>query len=257
MAKIQGDQEICRNLLTRSLSLGNTTTTTSASTLTLNAFSTSTQIFTGSTAGQVVNLGDTTTYPNEGWTYVFINDSTQNITIENDGGATQLTIDPGCGAIFTLEDNSTADGIWRYLSICDRDVMDAEGKLLQFGYFGTGTTKNKWLNVSHPSQPSDSTPHVVPWAGEIVGLSYGNENDNSDVDIEIYINGALAYTWDVRNKRTAWIVDSTGIASVSQGDRISMFLRDAGNPDPKDPYGEVIVQVSTMPNGEGGTASGV
>lgn len=133
----------------------------------------------------------------------------------------------------------------------------SDGKLLNFFYFGTGITSDKWLNVHHPSNNSESSPYVTAWAGSIVGLSYSNANDSSETDMKIYKNGTLQYTWAIRDKRTAWNVNNSGFLSVAQGDRLSMFMSGVDGTQPKDPLGEIIVRVNAMGTGSGGTTSGV
>ena len=75
-------------------------------------------------------------------------------------------------------------------------------------------------------------------------------------DVEFYKNTTLIYTWPIRNKRTAWTALNSGFFTVSQGDRISVFFRNAGSL-PKDISCEIIVSTSSLTDGSGGTASGV
>lgn len=134
------------------------------------------------------------------------------------------------------------------------------GKLEDFGFMSSGSVQNKWLNIDHPSVTSDTVPLVTPWSGKITALTFSNKNDNVDIDIELYINTVLAYTWEIRNKRTAWKALAGGIATVSQGDRLSMFARaynGGTGGSPRDVAGEIMATLITQPDGDGGTQNGV
>ena len=128
------------------------------------------------------------------------------------------------------------------------------GKLLDFEFFSSGTSDNKWMNVGHPSVTSNDVPYVAEWAGRIIGLSYSNENSGSNTDLEIYVNESLVYTWQIRNKKTAWKVLNEGMATVSQGARISAYAKAVTGIAPKNIFGEIVIQVTTLSDGEGGTA---
>ena len=131
------------------------------------------------------------------------------------------------------------------------------GKIVTMGFGSTGVTSDKWLFVNHPSSPSNDSPYVAPWSGKIIALSYSNSNDSSETDLEVYINGTLQYTWDIRDKRTSWITSSGGLVNISQGDRVSVFSRSVTGTSPKDINGMALASLITQPNGEGGTTSGV
>jgi hypothetical protein len=138
------------------------------------------------------------------------------------------------------------------------EVRDSvAGKIVEWSFASNGSTANKWMNNGHPSIASNDVPFVSPWTGSIIGLTFSNDIDTTDTDLEIYINGTLAYTWDIRSKRTAWIISTGGLASVAQGDRLSVFARKAGTKDPRNIGGQILAQLLPFSNGEGGTATGV
>lgn len=132
------------------------------------------------------------------------------------------------------------------------------GKLLDFEFSSSGTTINKWLNVGHPSTSSNDVPFVFTWTGSATGMSFANENNLSDIDLEFYVNGILQYTWQIRDYKTAWQSTNTNYFTAVQGDRISIFARDvSGGTDPRDIFGEVLITVTHINSGSGGTTSGV
>ena len=145
-----------------------------------------------------------------------------------------------------------------------KDVaLNVRGKLLDFEFSTIGVTINRWANVNHPSQPSNISPYVSEWAGQGIAMSYSNKNDDTDIDIEYYVNGTLEYTWTIRNKRTAWkayINEGSPLFSIAQGDRVSIYCKKVtggtgGNP--ANINGELISVITTMANGDGGTQTGV
>ena len=135
--------------------------------------------------------------------------------------------------------------------------IEVAGKIVTMGFGSTGTTVDKWLFVNHPSMSSYDSPYVATWSGKIIALAYSNSNDSSEIDLEVYINGTLQYTWDIRDKRTSWITSSGGLVSINQGDRISVFAKAVTGTAAKDINGMILVSLITQPNGEGGTTSGL
>jgi len=84
---------------------------TAAVTTTLDVTSESVLIYTGTTAGQIVKLGDATTYQ-VGHMYWIHNNSTQNVTLNDNASTTLATIKPGQRANAILQNIGTAAGIW-------------------------------------------------------------------------------------------------------------------------------------------------
>ena len=136
----------------------------------------------------------------------------------------------------------------------------ASGKLVDFFFIATGNSANKWLGVGNGSTSSNTLPYVVPWDCSLINLTFSNQDDNVDTNIKIYKNGVHTYTWNVRNKRTAWIANET-LATFNQGDRVSCFLEKytggTGDSTAQDPIVEIILAVSTANIGEGGIQNGV
>jgi len=90
-----------------------TVVATANTTTTLSVGSVSYMIFTGSTSGQIVRLGDATTYL-VGHTYLIHNASTATVSIEDNSGSTLFTLSAGQRSVVILQNNSTAAGIWVY-----------------------------------------------------------------------------------------------------------------------------------------------
>ena len=84
---------------------------TASSSLVLTVSSVSYLIFTGTVAGQIVQMGDATTYQ-IGHTYLVHNSSTQRVTVQDSIGGTIHAVSPNYQAKFVLRDNSTAAGVW-------------------------------------------------------------------------------------------------------------------------------------------------
>jgi hypothetical protein len=137
------------------------------------------------------------------------------------------------------------------------ETGSAVGKLYTIEAFSLGNTFNKWLNVEHPSNSSDTVPFVMPGSGRCIAMTYINENDSSEIDIEVYKNGTLVYTWPIRNKRYAYNVLNAGLFNISQGDRISIFAKRATGTDPKDLSLNISFTITSFADGEGGQETGV
>ncbi len=136
----------------------------------------------------------------------------------------------------------------------------AVGDFIEFDFVTNGNTSNKWLGYSNSAASSDMIPYVAPHQMEIKALTFSNFDDNVDIDVEIYRNGTIIYTWEVRNKRTAYKANFTGL-SFNQGDRMSVFLRKftggTGDTTAQDPIIEVLTKITSEVDAEGGTQYGV
>ena len=131
----------------------------------------------------------------------------------------------------------------------------AAGKLFDFSFNNVGNTANKWLEFQSSSAASNDLPLVTPYNGSIIAFTFSNTNDGVDADIEIYKNAVLIYTWQVRNKKTAYKSNLPLGLDFVAGDRLSMFCRDAGA-NPFSPIIEIYASIGLTPSGEGGTIVG-
>lgn len=89
---------------------GYTTTATAAGTTALTVSSTYQQYFTGTTT-QTVTLPDATTLV-LGTAYLVVNNSTGNVTVNNNGGSAQQVMAGSFWAIFTVTNVGSANGTW-------------------------------------------------------------------------------------------------------------------------------------------------
>lgn len=111
MSEIKGDVQVRRNTSTRNLRIECDSFTTSNSTRTLNNFSATQNTFTGSLAGQIVNLGDATSYAT-GHLFQLYNASSAVIAVEDFGDNSLLDLFPFQKVTLSLTDNGSTDGVW-------------------------------------------------------------------------------------------------------------------------------------------------
>lgn len=139
------------------------------------------------------------------------------------------------------------------------------GKIIDFGFFSSGNTSNKWLAFTNGSTSTDTLPFIMPQDACLTGLTFSNQDDNVDIDIEIYKNGITdvdkVFTWEIRNKRTAWKTINPGGTCFLQGDRVHVYARkfDGGTGDQtaQDPVLEIFFLLTSNVISEGGTVNGV
>jgi hypothetical protein len=245
MTTHKGDFDVCRTTFGRSFGFGRTVTITSASTLTLNSFSTGYQIFDGAVSGQIVNLGDTTTYFKDGYSYIFLNDSDNSIILENSGGLDLFTLEPNSGVIAILESSTTADGFWRFLSIGNGDGNVAAGQIISHNYIGNGAVKNQWLCQEDQNIISNQSPDIFKYDAKLVAVDYTNNNPNTDPIVLIAIRNAGAadlnqidrsYKWTLTNVRAATKTNSSLGFTINAGDMMAVYIEDGGG----DPFDCVI-----------------
>jgi hypothetical protein len=102
-------------------------------------------------------------------------------------------------------------------------------------FWNDGGTENKWLrqenNHTEPSGPFNEKkrmPYIWPFAGKVNALTFIVKNEpakGANVDIEIYRNYSLIFTWQVRNRK--WASKSNGLTSLTfaAGDRLAVFAK--------------------------------
>jgi len=115
--------------------------------------------------------------------------------------------------------------------------------------------KNKWLTLSEEAK-GDKTLFIVPFDCKVVALTWSNEKDNVDRDIEIYKNGTSSadkiFTWQIRASRTRYKTNLLTGLSFLQGDRVAVFSRDKGKDDKK-PVFSMFFKSDNNNLSEGGT----
>jgi len=151
------------------------------------------------------------------------------------------------------------DGADEQLEISSTSAI---GALIPYVFVTTGNTSDKWLGAYVPSSFSNVVPLLTMQAVDVKGILFSNQDDDVDIDVELYKNGSLVYTWNVRNKRTAWLADHVSpFASFNQGDRVSCFLKKfiggTGDSTAQDPVVELTLSTIGQNIGEGGTQFGV
>jgi len=136
--------------------------------------------------------------------------------------------------------------------------ISAIGTLLQYNFTSEDSNvKNKWLYTTDHSGPSNEVPYIIPQGSEIKGIEFSNRDDSSSTDIEVYINGIFSFVVQVRDKRYFWKLGAT-LATVNQGDRISIFLRKVGvgSSAPNKPLILLLAKIITEVAGESGEEFG-
>ena len=88
-----------------------------------------------------------------------------------------------------------------------------------------GTIGDTWLQVPATGKGTDEAPYIMLFAATLVGLSWINTDDDTALDIEVYRNGVLVFTWEVRNARFARKSDNMGSVRFVAGDLLSVFGR--------------------------------
>lgn len=177
------NQNIAVNSVTQAL----TSTVSAAGTTTLTPASPHFQILTGTTT-QTFKLPDATTLPN-GSSWVFDNDSTGNLTVTDNAGATVDVVAPGGYATVFLESNATVGGEWGRFGMIPAEVnwgtnnLDLggstvitngtwQGTPVASGYGGTGLTTFTAANYALYSTSSSAlTAGTLPAAAGGTGLT--------------------------------------------------------------------------------------
>lgn len=128
-------------------------------------------------------------------------------------------------------------------STTDWEIFEPAGDGLagtRVSFWSDGSSYNEWLKrdnnhtkESGPSSKSDAEPWTFPFNGKITTLTFMNKKEGADADIEIYKNGTLQDTWEVRNKKWATNTSLTPI-TFSAGDHLSIFSNEFGGGEKPD-----------------------
>lgn len=139
-------------------------------------------------------------------------------------------------------------------------TTSADGGLMTYVFTTTGNTADKWLGCYVPSTFSNVVPLLIPQQSDVKAILFSNQDDDVDIDIQIFKNGSLVHTEEVRNKRFYYNVGMSGITFV-QGDRMSLFLKKytggSGDQTAQDPVIYVTTKYINEVSGSGGQQNGV
>lgn len=113
--------------------------TVAAVTTTLTSTSEAMTVFTGATSGQVIKMPDCTTFGQPGQRYWFHNDSTQNVTVQDNAGGALFLLGPNQRNLLVCTSTGSAAGAWTYL-ISDKNASNADQFTVT--YPGTGLAVN-------------------------------------------------------------------------------------------------------------------
>ena len=127
---------------------------TAASTLTLTVASEHVTIFTGTTAGQNLKLGDATTYQ-VGHIYIVHNNSTQSVTVQNATPTSLFTLAANQRGTVVLQNNTTAAGIWVFTvtatTTTSGSLLTKNGTIAAASFTGTPRTATVTFTTAFPS----------------------------------------------------------------------------------------------------------
>lgn len=209
--------------LTRTLRMAQqfTTQATANSTLTLTTANTGHQQFTGSTAGQIVKLGDATTYQN-GLEWWLINDSTTTIAVQNNSGSALITLQPTARLRVILKDGSTAAGVW-IITLASTLAVTAGGLLIANFASTANSNSNVYLSTWNIST-SDTEPAIVPVGGTISRVTVSTNGSPASGTISFRVNttaGAAAFSVTLSNQSSGSFAVSY---PVNAGDQINCHV---------------------------------
>lgn len=173
---------------------------TSNSTLTLDSSSRLLYVFTGTVAGQIVKLGNATTY-NVGHKYELWNTSTQEIIIQNNSGTNIFVLAVQQKTWITLQDNSTQAGIWLIEANFMGSGSGGGNALMGFGFDGNAAT-GRWLE-SLTNVASNLTGYIIAGTKTIRSISCGasSASNSYNATFTIYKNGTVLDTISLVNSR--------------------------------------------------------
>lgn len=153
------------------------------------------QRFTGSTSGQIMKLPDATTL-STGHRFEFWNDSTVLITIQDNGATVLLSLAPSQQALFILDDNSTAAGIWSFTYTDYTPSLNIANSTNAFDDFLAGTANVSTLGTlrwtifntgtgAATTQPSTNTDNAHIGVGNLAVAAVSSISSLAIADVDV------------------------------------------------------------------------
>lgn len=162
--------------------------------LTLTSTSTSLQFITGTATGFSVTLPDATTLFN-GTQYQIVNTGSQNIDVKDNSGMLLLVVSQTSTSFITLEDNSTAAGVWVFF----QHLVNVASGILN--YTTTSLTPFATTSTTDVVITGFTLTPVAGTYGVWYSASASNSTSNADVAFTLYKN-SVAINDSIRGLRT-------------------------------------------------------
>jgi len=105
--------------------------------------------------------------------------------------------------------------------------------------FGTQSSiGDDWLHLD--GNPSNETPHIVPWDCKLVAITFSNKESGADTKLQVNAvdegdgksPSPVVFEWIIDNARVARKTDFSPDVTFSKGDKIAIKARQRGNTDP-------------------------
>jgi hypothetical protein len=173
---------------------------TANSTLTLTVSSSLSQIFTGTTAGQILKLPDATTLVN-GYKYDVWNLSTQNVVVNNNGNSALATFSSNTKCSIILQSNGTSNGTWVFESALVVGNTETKARFLASSGFDGNASTGRYLEFNS-NVDSNVTGFILPRNAVLKEISYGQQ-----------VNAAV--TWEVRRQTPTPITTLATVTLIS------------------------------------------
>lgn len=144
----------------------------------------------------------------------------------------QATIDSS-SCVIGVFDDTTGDVVTTDYNVSGTD----SGPIFSLVFNKDSISKNTWLSHNGDnSLTSDRSPAVIPWNCRLVAMTFSNQAEAADTDVQIYkadagagSSDALVHTWEIRGSRlarkTIFQPDVTFIA----GDKVGIYLKGQGS----------------------------
>lgn len=243
-----------------------TKTTSAAGTTTLTLASSYHQVLTGSTT-QTYKLPDATTLPT-GYSYLFDNDSTGNLTVTDNASATVDVIAAGGYSIVFLENNATVGGEWGRAGLIPNEVnwgtnsLDFggstiltngtwQGTAVASGYGGTGLTTFSAANYALYSTSASALA-----AGTLPIAAGGTAVTSFTANGIVYGNGTSALGVTAAGTTGQVLIGNTGSAptwGALSGSAVTTFQTSLSGLTPSSATNGAVTLAGTLGAISGGT----
>ncbi len=115
---------------------------------------------------------------------------------------------------------------------------DLTGKLFTIEFGTQSSIGGDWLHLD--GNPSNETPHIMPWACKLVAITFTNKESSADTELQVNrvdegqgnSPSPTVFSWIIDNARVARKTDFSPDVTFAKGDKIAIFAKQRGGTDP-------------------------
>lgn len=136
--------------------------------------------------------------------------------------------------------------------------LDVYGSIYFCAFTAKGGVENEWISPFGTGFKSSETSFLVPWKSKIVGLTYVNKKETTNINTQIWAAAEnlacspiyLMYQWNLRSTRVARKTNFTTDIIFNAGDKVGVYYEKYGGNKPENSEITIYFQIIDSTGGE-------